>query len=177
MILSLLVLFLSSYHASSCSPLTQKEYLAQDSETINPDHLKEFLFLVKHKAFYKGQIHFLGSYLNDAQAEGLVQEIRMMGWNATRCKVLVLEAERAFDLVSHDGKYGLCRILKTNDSDDNVINYRSVINLRSDPYTKHEMYAVPPSAGYWIYFCGGSWFINVIKLDMNLFTSKEEREV
>jgi hypothetical protein len=154
-----------SYHT-----LSQKDYLAQDSETLDPDYIREFLFLVKHKAFYRGLVHFMGSELNDKQAEELAQGIRGMGWNATRRKVRVLEAVRSHDIISNDGQYGLCRILKIDDPDDSVDNYRSVINLRKgSTYTRHEMFALPPEPGFWFYFCNNNydrWEINVVKLDM-----------
>lgn len=168
------VLLLSLQLVSTNQYLSQSDYLEQESG-INPHYMKEFLFLVEHKAFYRGQVHFFGSYLDDTQARWMELELMKMGWSARWMRVRVIEAVRASDVVSYDGEHGMCKILKTGSGSDNAMNYRSVINLRSNPYTKHEMFAIPPDPGFWFYSCHHeNWFINVIELDMNLFTPQNK---
>lgn len=161
-----------SFFLSSCHFETQGEYLERRGVGIDPDYIREFEFLVKNQAFYRNQIHFMTPLYNNVETEDMIIRLRELGWNATKHKVRILDAEDS-GYITVDGKYRLCRILKIEDIDDNVHNYRAVINLRQNPFTEHRMYALPPTPGYWFYCCharhNDPWIVDIIKLDMNIY--------
>lgn len=140
------------------------------SESLYMDHIKGFMFLVENHAFHMGQIYFMGTLLDDEKSEALATFIReLLKWNATMHKVSVVRAERS-SMVEYDTFYRTCRVLKLEHVDDNVKNYRSVANIRTNPYIIHAIYALLPipriTSPFW-YRCENfiTWEINVIKLD------------
>jgi hypothetical protein len=131
--------------------------------------LHSFKFLVDNKAFYKDRVHFMVADSDYYDVASAVSTVRALGWNASYENVLVLEAQSSWFSNYNSGKY-VCKILRTNATNDDSRNYREVINMRSDPYTVHDMYATRTDCEHtficpWIKCDKKDWVLSVIKID------------
>ncbi len=140
-------LCLHYYNTREESPMKQSEYFARydkkihdEKELLFKEYWRVFEFLINHFAFYHNDVYFIR-----ASAGGMVDEhnfrvikkLRDLGWNATIHSVNVLEATPSNIYGYNDPGEFSCQILRTDDIDDNRLNYRDVHGMQcSSPYTK-----------------------------------------
>lgn len=151
----------TGYHAA-CEAREQEERQKRYDGFIHT-----FTWMAENRVFEEGKMYTLRALDSDAQNEALAQQLRQSGWNVSWHRFAVRSAAWTWGRSIYDGGW-LCRILRTNDTEDAPESYRSVINPDYGPFSRDTMYVDQPSTPWHCPACAAwcipDWTVAVIKV-------------
>lgn len=158
--MNLLLLFVSLMWALDMS---YEKYL-ESGYVIDNYCTKSFKILVDRKAFHIDNVFILTcSYPRDYIV--LSSNMQALGWNTSIHSVRVLEAKKS-SVINYNGVM-LCKVLKTDDIDDENAHYKSVLDIDTKPEIRNKLYTRSFDNGFWGESCYASdWKITILKVDL-----------
>lgn len=146
----------------SGSLISYQKYIQLD-EVNDPHCVRELKFLVTRRAFRRGSVYLLTGCRME-EYDILVKDMKQLGWNISTYYVSVLDAK--WSSVTDSNDITTCRVLRTNDVDDEISIYITVRRLHRKPAIEDKMYT-HSFPGLFVRSCiRRDWKIPIIKVDL-----------